>query len=122
MFIKYTTLIGKQSCLTTKNVHYRTIGESMFAEFICNDTWSKVVVPVEDLISITEIPDLPHLAFIPKTVWELIKDYPEIKDKDIHWHNDNLYCWEKDNIVLGKILRSLNMVEEIIVNDLPLGY
>lgn len=118
MYVKYSTLTGKKSCLKTRKVEYTQYG----AEFTCNDTWSKIIVPFEDLISISEIPDLPHIAFIPKSAWDAIKNNPELKEKNIYWHDENLYCWENDNVFLGKYLRSLNMDEEIIVNDLPLGF
>ena len=120
MFIKYKTLLGKQSCLKTKKVSTEITHFGLSITFICNDTWSKIAVPIEDLISIGESPDMPRIAFVPKGVWlHQINNKPKFKDIDIRWHEDYLYCWEKDCSLIAKLLKEFAN-DDIIISELPL--
>ena len=111
MFLKYRTLLGKESCLKTKKVSTETNELGIFISFI---------LPIEDLISIGERPDMPRIAFVPKGVWlHQINDKPKFRDLDIRWHEDYLYCWEKDCALIANLLKEF-ADDDIIISELPL--
>jgi hypothetical protein len=111
MFITFKTLIGKTSCLQCKKVSQ----EYKYLSFTHNG--SKFNLPIEDLISIQEIPDIPRIAFIHEFTWKIIESL--LTDKNVIWHKDYLYCHSSDCREISKILTEIGD-EEIIISELPI--
>ena len=118
MFVKFKNLTGAEVCFTAKKIR----SESASLIFWCFDTGSKVAVPIEDLISISEVPDMPKIAFIPDYAWDCIKS--KFNHLPYHWHNEMLYCMPNDCFKAQSLLRDLMKEmflgqEEVIIEELP---
>jgi hypothetical protein len=116
MYIKFKNLTGAEVCFIARKIKQ----EQGHIKFNCSDTGSKVMVPFEDLISISEIPDLPKVAFITDVAMQLEK--AKFENINYYWCKDYLYCFPQDCRKLQKILKdSVDMYDgEIILNELPI--
>lgn len=112
MFITFNTLSGNLNCLPTRRVKQESV------HLVFSHNGSKLAVPIQDLISIQEVPDLPKVAFIPDYLWkETINNL--LKDFNVIWHDEYLYCHFNDCLKIQKILFDTGE-SEMILSELPI--